>query len=43
MEELSIIFNTNTTQERIWRTSSRKNTTHSKSLHFQKRKKKSCF
>ena len=43
MEEIIIIFNTNTTQERKWRTSSRKNTTHSKSLHFQKRKKKSCF
>ena len=43
MEEIIIIFNTNTTQERKWRTSSRKNTTNSKSLHFQKRKKKSCF
>ncbi|MDP2090977.1 MAG: IS4 family transposase [Candidatus Gracilibacteria bacterium] len=43
MEEIIIILNTNTTQEREGRTSSRKNTTSSKSLHFQKRKKKSCF
>ncbi len=43
MEELSVIFNTNTAQERVWRTNSRKETTISKSLQFQKRKKKSCF
>lgn len=43
MEELSIIFKTNTTQERVWRTNSRKETTISKSLQFQRRKKKSCF
>lgn len=43
MEELSIIFNTNITQERVWRSNSRKETTISKSLQFQKRKKKSCF
>ena len=43
MEEMLKIFAMNVTQERVWRTSSRKNTTTSKSLHFQKRKKKNCF
>lgn len=43
MEEMTKIFAMNVTQERIWRTSSINNTTISKSLQFNKRKKKSCF
>ena len=43
MKEMLKIFAMNVTQERVWRTSSRKETTTSKSLHFNKRKKKSCF
>jgi hypothetical protein len=43
MDELTKIFNTGITQERSWRSSSRNNTTANKSLHFNKRKKKSCF
>lgn len=43
MKEIIIILNTNTTQERKWRTSARKNTTASKTAHFLKRKKKSCY
>jgi hypothetical protein len=43
IDELNVIFNTNTTQERELRTNSRKKTTTTKSLNFNKRKKKSCF
>jgi len=43
MKEMLKIFSMWVTQERIWRTSSRKKTTTSKSLHYHKRKKKSCF
>ena len=43
LNEIMIIFNTNTTQERKWRTSTRKNTTASKTAHFHKRKKKNCY
>ena len=43
MKEMVKIFSMNISQERIWRTSSRKETTISKSLQFQRRKKKSCF
>lgn len=43
MKEMYKIFSMNITQERVWRSSSRKETTISKSLQFQRRKKKSCF
>jgi len=43
MNELTKIFNIWVTQERSWRSSSRNNTTTSKSLQYNKRKKKNCF
>lgn len=43
MKELTEVFNTWLIQVRVWRSSSRNNTTTSKSLQFNKRKKKNCF
>ena len=43
MMQMMILFQTNPTQERIWRTSKRWKTSASKALYHHKRKKKSCF
>jgi len=42
MEKIVILFKTNPTQIRYWRTNERKTTAY-KSLDYHKRKKKSCF
>ncbi len=43
MRQMMILFKTNPTQERIWRTHERWKTTANRALHHNKRKKKSCF
>ena len=42
MEKIMLLFKTNPTQIRYWRTSERKTTVY-KALNYHKRKKKSCF
>lgn len=42
MKKIMLLFKTNPTQIRYWRTCERKTTTY-KSLNYHKRKKKSCF
>jgi hypothetical protein len=42
MKKITLLFKTNSTQIRHWRTSERKTTVY-KSLNYQKRKKKHSF